>query len=421
MRRWSAFFFVLFSVFFLVGGVSLEDVAREYALSLRYDWNLGYAELRTPQTNRICRIYMTMPYVVVDGRVHYLDRGVLWEKDGRMVLSDEGERLVREFARMLPTNVRGQTNLSLVSGSPSDTHRTQTNRISSQTNTGVDSQRQTNVFKEVVVSLVTNTNVTVSPSNTVVRQTNTQKTTNVSHVVIQGQDLFRPIRTVILDPGHGGKDPGGIGRGGVREKDLVLEMAFLLKKELEGLGYRVVLTRTGDKYVSLAERVDFAYNAWKKGEGALFVSVHGNISLNPKVRGIEVYYLSDRASDAGASAVEIAENAGFSMDDVKHTESFYSVLNVLMREGVSRVSYTFARDVKTSLSSSFTQVSVKSANFYVLRFSPLPALLWEVGYLSHPEEVKSLQSREYQVRLVKSFAKGLDTFVRRYNTRRGNL
>ncbi|URA10005.1 N-acetylmuramoyl-L-alanine amidase family protein [Thermospira aquatica] len=404
MRRGMYLFISLFSFFFLVATASLEDLAREYTLSLRYDWNLGYAELRSLQTNRFCRVYMTMPYVVFDGKVYYLDRGMMWEKDGRMVLSDEGEELVRRFARAMETNVHGQTN-----------HPTFQTKVS-ETN----AKPLTNTSRGVSSS-ATNTNVIVPVSNNIVRKTNTQKETNISPVVIQGQDLFRPIRTVILDPGHGGKDPGGIGKGGVREKDLVLEMVFLLKKELETLGYRVILTRGGDKYLSLSERVEFAYDVWQKKEGALFVSVHGNISLNAKVRGIEIYYLSDKASDAGASAVEIAENAGFSMDDVKHTEGFYSVLNVLMREGVSRISYAFARDVKTSLSASFSQVFVKSANFYVLRFSPLPALLWEVGYLSHPKEVKLLQSKEYQLRLVKSFAKGLDNFVRRYNARRGNV
>ncbi|MFN3661065.1 MAG: N-acetylmuramoyl-L-alanine amidase, partial [Brevinematales bacterium] len=153
----------------------------------------------------------------------------------------------------------------------------------------------------------------------------------------------------------------------------------------------------------------------------IFVSIHGNISLNPRVRGIEVYYLSDRASDAGASAVEIAENAGFSMDDVKHTAGFYSVLNVLMREGVSTVSKALALDVKTALMSQFSRVSVKSANFYVLRFSPLPAILWEIGYLSHSEEVNQLASPDYQRQLTRLMALGLDKFIRRYNARRGNI
>ncbi|MFN4217094.1 MAG: N-acetylmuramoyl-L-alanine amidase [Brevinematales bacterium] len=409
----------------VVAGISLEEVAREYNLSLRYDWNLGYGELKSENTNRFCRVYFNMPYVIADGKVYYFEEGVRWETNGRLVLSPLMETVVREFAwdvknqgkaailqSNLQTNSEGKLKkdfsqqsiqpLSLVSNAvvsnrehlPSQEGKT--NQISLQTETGSTNRIEKSIDKKT------------SPSSQ-------------QNPLPGERDLFRPIKTVILDPGHGGKDPGGIGKGGIKEKEIVLQVARNLKEELEKMGYRVLLTRSLDRYVSLSERVELAYDRWNGGEGSLFVSIHGNISLNPRVRGIEVYYLSDRASDAGASAVEIAENAGFSMDDVKHTEGFYSVLNVLMREGVSKVSKALALDVKTALGSQFSRVSVKSANFYVLRFSPLPAILWEIGYLSHSEEVNQLASQDYQRQLTKLMASGLDKFIRRYNARRGNI
>lgn len=409
----------------VVAGISLEEVAREYNLSLRYDWNLGYGELKSENTNRFCRVYFNMPYVIADGKVYYFEEGVRWETNGRLVLSPLMETVVREFAwdvknqgkaailqSNLQTNSEGKLKkdfsqqsiqpLSLVSNAvvsnrehlPSQEGKT--NQISLQTETGSTNRIEKSIDKKT------------SPSSQ-------------QNPLPGERDLFRPIKTVILDPGHGGKDPGGIGKGGIKEKEIVLQVARNLKEELEKMGYRVLLTRSLDRYVSLSERVELAYDRWNSGEGSLFVSIHGNISLNPRVRGIEVYYLSDRASDAGASAVEIAENAGFSMDDVKHTEGFYSVLNVLMREGVSKVSKALALDVKTALGSQFSRVSVKSANFYVLRFSPLPAILWEIGYLSHSEEVNQLASQDYQRQLTKLMASGLDKFIRRYNARRGNI
>ena len=416
---------LIFFLVFLMGtlgwaGVSLEDMAREYLLNLRYNFDLGFGELRLDESNRICRVYINMPYVVVEGRVYYFEQGVSWETNGKMILPDEMAKIVREYIessrspRGLVSSLTNQTNNQI------ELVRAVTNvrTLSNTTNVPVTHQDGIKPLQD--------TNRVSSPTN--VRQaspgvvlTNREQKSSSQTNQTAVKSLFRPIRTIILDPGHGGKDPGGIGRGGIREKVLVMELTRLLKKRFEAMGYRVILTRDGDNYVSLADRVDIAYERWNAQEGALFLSIHGNISLNPKVRGIEIYYLSDKASDGGASAVEVAENAGFSMDDVKHTESFYSVLNVLMREGVSRVSKLLSQEVQRSLKRSFSQVSVKSANFYVLRFSPLPAILWEVGYLSHSDESHLLQDTDYQEKLTQAFALGVDSFIKQYNARRGNL
>ncbi|MCX7881670.1 MAG: N-acetylmuramoyl-L-alanine amidase [Brevinematales bacterium] len=414
-KRWG---FVLLVLCWgsLGAGVSLEDIAREYKLSLRYDWNLGYGELRHENTNRLCRVYFHMPYIVVEGRIYYFEEGVSWETNGKLMLSPSMESLVREFAttpqKVTPSSLSKsneiQTNLLVTPLVPT---RGGISNTTNQTLTNAKTSPLPSPLSPMTNRGEKETTSTQKPKDK----------TNQEPSSFPGRDLFRPIKTVILDPGHGGKDPGGIGKSGIKEKEVVLEVTQLLQEELEKMGYRVLLTRSLDRYVSLAERVELAYDRWNGGEGALFVSIHGNISLNPKVRGIEIYYLSDKASDAGASAVEIAENAGFSMDDVKHTESFYSVLNVLMREGVSRVSRSLAQEAKIALASVFSRVSVKSANFYVLRFSPLPAILWEIGYLSHPEEVKQLTSPSYQQQMARAMATGLDRFIRRYNTRRGNI
>lgn len=419
MRKGLFFGVFLFVSTVVWSRVSLEDVARQYLLHLRYDWNLGYAELRSESTNRTCRVYFYMPYIVVDSKIYYFEQAPTWETNGRMLLSPEMEVVVTRFAQEVQEGKTNRVNIPSTS---------LTNKVSILPDRGGG----TNVFTNQqfssptqIVSLQTNTNRThssVSVTVTNTKVTNQQPISPKEKSTISGErDLFRPIRTIILDPGHGGKDPGGIGKGGVMEKALVLQFSDILREKFEKMGYRVVVTRLSDTYVSLSDRIEIAYRKWSANEGALFLSIHGNISLNPRVQGIEVYYLSDKASDAAASAVEIAENAGFSMDDVKHTENFYSVLNVLMREGVSRVSRVLAQEIKTSLSSRSLRVSVKSANFYVLRFSPLPAILWEVGYLSHAEEVRLLQSSSYQQKLSEAFVKGVDRFIRRYNERRGNV
>lgn len=182
---------------------------------------------------------------------------------------------------------------------------------------------------------------------------------------------------VVLDAGHGGTDLGARAQPPYcEEKRICLQTARLVKKHLNQLGYRVVMTRDTDVYVSLPKRVEIAGQA----SGDLFVSIHCNSVRNPTAQGIEIFFYDNRDDKmrSGASR-KLAE----------------SVLSRVIRrtEAVSR--------------------GVKRGNFYVNREATMPSILIESGFISNPGERALLRTREYQEKVARGIVDGIDAFLKK--------
>jgi N-acetylmuramoyl-L-alanine amidase len=236
------------------------------------------------------------------------------------------------------------------------------------------------------------------------------------------KDDFIPVDSIVIDPGHGGKDPGALGIGGIKEKEIVLTIAQDVFQELRKNGKeKIYFTRKDDRYVTLKERTDKTSSLIRKGLNPIFVSIHGNISLNRNTDGLEVYSLSDKASDAEALTVEMAENAGFSRNDVEKTRSLSLIINDMLKDGIRRQSEELSKSIATELNKEAgTPIrGIKKANFYVLKYNSLPAVLVEVGFMSNPDEAKKLMDPDYQKKAAKGIAEGIRDFLENYNKSRG--
>ena len=232
---------------------------------------------------------------------------------------------------------------------------------------------------------------------------------------------FVPIDAIVLDAGHGGKHPGGISNG-IEEKRLNLTLvkkihAIFRKKNKD---IKIYVTRKNDKYVSLEDRVSKTAR-WSARKNVLFVSIHGNIAFNSKVSGFEIYTLSDKASDPDALATERIENAGFSSSDIEKTESVYSILADLIRDGTRKQSEWLARFVydDTLRASKTYGRGLKRANFFVLKYNTVPSILVEVGYMSNAAEAKNLLDEEYQNKLTIGIYQGISRYIQEYNETEG--
>jgi N-acetylmuramoyl-L-alanine amidase len=219
------------------------------------------------------------------------------------------------------------------------------------------------------------------------------------------------IRTIVIDPGHGGKDPGAIGPKGTEEKDLVLKMAHNLAKELhKNLKTRVILTRYHDIFLSLAERTAIA----NREKADLFVSIHCNASLKPSTRGFEIYFLSDEASDEEAQAVANMENSVMALEEKKEKGSELSsilwslAMNEFMDESCELCSL-IASEVDSRLRIMDNR-GVKQAGFRVLRGAKMPAILVEAGFISNQSEARKLRSSKFQKELVESVCAGVKKY-----------
>jgi len=219
---------------------------------------------------------------------------------------------------------------------------------------------------------------------------------------------LRQIQTVVLDPGHGGRDPGAIGVGGVREKDVTLAMARALEEDLRERGFEVVLTRKNDQAVSLEERTAIAEAA----SGDLFVSLHANAARRRGVRGVETYYL-DEDHERHSLTVAAREN-GITRGEVNDLQSTLAKLRVSEVSPQSRkLAQTVQRHIVEGMSDHYDPVpdlGVKKGPFYVLFLSSMPAILVEAGFLTNKHEAKRLRDEKYVEAMAEQIANALRTY-----------
>lgn len=223
----------------------------------------------------------------------------------------------------------------------------------------------------------------------------------------------KKITTIVLDPGHGGVDPGAVGRSGLKEKIVNLGIALRLKNKLEAIGLRVLLTRDEDKYVSLADRVKFA--RWSKAD--LFVSIHCNAAVRDKrKRGFETYFLSDAKTD-WERAVAARENAAiqFEVTDTNPitNNDLTLILSDLAQNEFLVESQELAAEIQeaASLTCRTQNRGVMQANFYVLRGNFMPAVLVECGYISNVNEEKLLMKKDYWEKIAYGIFTGIKKFI----------
>lgn len=220
-----------------------------------------------------------------------------------------------------------------------------------------------------------------------------------------------PLPLVVLDPGHGGRDPGAIGVSGVQEKRIVLAAALDLKRRLEAArSCRVLLTRTRDVFVPLADRVDLA----RRREAALFVSLHADSA--PGARGASVYTLSETASDAMSAALAQRENradlaGGLRLPSV--SPEVQRILISLMRQETRVGSNRLARLAVRELGEEVPLLpnTHREAAFVVLKSPEIPSALVELGFLSDPRDEAALQQAPHRARLALALSRAVKQWL----------
>jgi N-acetylmuramoyl-L-alanine amidase len=215
----------------------------------------------------------------------------------------------------------------------------------------------------------------------------------------------------MLDPGHGGKDPGAIGYSGTYEKQVSLAAAFELKRQLEAEGrYRVALTRTHDVFIPLDERVDKA----QANGAALFVSMHADALSDHAVRGASVYTLADTASDAQTAALARRENSAdrFAGSGFDTSPDVARILASLVRRETRIGSGRLARDLVGSLDQDLPMLPnpARHAGFIVLKAADIPSVLVEMGFMSNPADEAELRRPQHRVRLAEAMKRAVDAY-----------
>lgn len=218
------------------------------------------------------------------------------------------------------------------------------------------------------------------------------------------------IRRIVVDPGHGGKDPGAVGLSGLQEKDVVLSIGLLVAKKLKDeMGIDVVMTRSTDVFIELQERTAIANQV-----GAdLFLSVHVNAALNRKASGIETYYLNLAKTEKAAQLA--ARENGTSLEKVSLLQA---VLFDLMANYKLNDSAHLADEVQKALykrisgiEPSVKNLGVKQGPFYVLVGATMPSILVESAFISNPQEEAKLSDPRYLEQTAEGIVDGVEAYI----------
>jgi N-acetylmuramoyl-L-alanine amidase len=229
--------------------------------------------------------------------------------------------------------------------------------------------------------------------------------------VTLARQLGLNVRRIVIDPGHGGKDPGCYFDGGIKEKSIVLMLAQILAQKVEEeLDCEAFLTRDKDVFIPLEKRTAFA----NMQKADLFISLHINAHKQADVHGLETYYLN-MATDERAVLVAARENA----TSEKNISDLQSILNDLMLNTKisesSKLAHEVQKGIMGSVGKKYTEVKdlgVKQAPFYVLIGAEMPAILVETGFITNPAERKRLQSKKYLETMADGILSGLEDYIR---------
>lgn len=222
------------------------------------------------------------------------------------------------------------------------------------------------------------------------------------------------LKKIVIDPGHGGSDPGAIGRTGLREKSVNLDIAKRLAEILEDSGVKVVMTRKSDIFIPLSQRVDIANQPGVD----LFISIHSNANHTKSLNGFEIYYISANNND-NRRALYAAEHFSLNLDkkyfggnslDLKAT--LWDMIYTANRQESVNLARTICRSVDQDLETRV--IGVKGANFYVLKGARIPAVLVEIGFLSNAQEERLLKSVAYRQQITESIAQGVADYSHKY-------
>ncbi|MFK7867371.1 MAG: N-acetylmuramoyl-L-alanine amidase [Alphaproteobacteria bacterium] len=230
---------------------------------------------------------------------------------------------------------------------------------------------------------------------------------------VPNQRRAKPL--IVIDPGHGGVDPGAISRSGIYEKNIVLTAAKIIQQKMQESGnYEVALTRDRDIFIPLRKRYDIAQNL----QADLFISLHADSHEKKQFRGFSIYTLSDKASDKEAAALATKENksdliAGANLDE--YTPEVSSILIDLAQQSVNEGSWHYAEMLVNSLPSNVKTLRNphRFAGFAVLKSPNIPSVLIELGYLSNSQDEANLRRKDYLQAIGNALTKAANAYFER--------
>ncbi len=228
-------------------------------------------------------------------------------------------------------------------------------------------------------------------------------------------NINKSIKTIVLDAGHGGKDPGAIGYYNIKEKNIVLDITNELGRYIKNNhpDIDVVYTRTDDTFLGLRDRTNIA----NQNKGQIFISIHANASTAKSARGFEIFLLGNNSLDK-AMEVTIRENASIAFEENQtQYETENQIIASHLQMGLLKESEKLAVFIENSVKKELPKTrirGIKQAGFYVLVGASMPNILVEVGFISNKSEAKLLNKSGYRKQMAKGIYDGISQYIKYY-------
>ncbi len=246
--------------------------------------------------------------------------------------------------------------------------------------------------------------------------------TKYANPAYKAKDKNTKIKFILIDPGHGGKDPGNINNG-IKEKHINLSIAKRVKKLLQrsNPNIPIILTRQDDRFLSLEKRNLMAIKLTKSNNHGLFVSIHANASLNKDSYGIETFFYSSKVNDKRKDRITYITKL---VKPLSYNKEARSIITQMYNLEISKESYRLAELVNNELYKKVKRYTINRGikarkPFFVITYNNLPSILVEVGFLSNKKEAKYIKTRTYQNNSASGIAKGISMFIKEFNKTKG--
>ena len=357
---------------------------------------------------------ITAPDVQTDKVIDSIRVGKFSETDTRLVFDlNAGSKIIKSF--YLPPNADNKNHRIVIdfefNKKDLETEDLIGKLIEENNLYGMEPEVLNEIINEILLNQTAET-TKVSASSS--KSKNTSTTINKQkNVVFNVQQSRTRKPRIIIDAGHGGKDPGAIGRSGTKEKILTLIYAKSLKEALDKTGkYKVYLSRSQDYFVELRERTSMA----RRYKGDLFISIHADSSPNKKARGLSIYTLSQTASDTRTAKLAQQENKADIIGGLNLYGEYQDTINTLVdisRQQSMNDSKQFAKILERELGKRNVNASgemKKFGNFAVLTSADMPSILLEIGFLSNKTDERMIRSFGYKTKIVNSLVSTINNY-----------
>ncbi len=374
--------------------VTINNVISSNELSFNYDSVLGKIELK--KNTKSIVLLMDSTYILIDNR-EYFTNNFIYIENGQVFITKELENIINNYF------------------SGKDIFQKEVTIITKNENKDdfyLDLKRDNlnntdNKNKGIKIDLT---------DDNIINNENSDEKINVKdkYIFVEKEPMNIKINSIIIDPGHGGEDPGAIGHSGTKEKDIVLKTSLILYDRLKKIfpDKKIVLTRYNDVFISLDKRANIANYVFNKYGTSLFVSIHTNASRSDNSYGFETWYLVEEYRRNIIKKGEISQDV-----DVE------SILNSMLNDEIYKESQDLAKKIQNYLEKEIGDVSkdrgIKEQTYFVIKKSIMPAVLVEIGFNTNKYEEIRLTKYSYLNKITNGILSGISEFIKGYEKTNG--